>query len=104
MMNSRPAALRGVALAASSAIILALTGCSDDGADFDVSQQIGPDPVLPEPSPGILPDLKVAEVVGWQEGEAPAVPDGLTVTPYAKDLAHPRTVHTLPNGDVLVVQ
>ena len=34
--------------------------------DFDVSQQIGPDPVLPEPSPELLPDLKLAEVVGWQ--------------------------------------
>jgi glucose/arabinose dehydrogenase len=34
----------------------------------------------------------------------PAVPEGLTVTAYAKDLGSPRTVHTLPNGDVLVVQ
>ena len=32
------------------------------------------------------------------------MPDGLTVTAYATDLANPRTVHTLPNGDVLVVQ
>ena len=30
--------------------------------------------------------------------------DGLTVEAYATDLANPRTVHTLPNGDVLVVQ
>lgn len=28
----------------------------------------------------------------------------MTVTAYATDLANPRTVHTLPNGDVLVVQ
>ena len=48
--------------------------------------------------------IKVAEVVGWQDGETPSVPEGLAVTPYAKDLANPRTVHTLPNGDVLVVQ
>ncbi|MGE5768211.1 MAG: PQQ-dependent sugar dehydrogenase, partial [Bacteroidota bacterium] len=45
-----------------------------------------------------------AEVVGWQDGETPSVPEGLTVTAYARDLANPRTVHTLPNGDVLVVQ
>ena len=32
------------------------------------------------------------------------MPEGLTVTAYATDLANPRTVHTLPNGDVLVVQ
>lgn len=73
-------------------------------AKFDLSQQIGPEPVLPEPSPSLLPDLKVAEVVGWKDGQAPVVPDGLKVTPYAKDLANPRTVHTLPNGDVLVIQ
>jgi glucose/arabinose dehydrogenase len=78
-------------------------GCSDQG-DFDVSQQIGPEPFLPEPSLSLIPDLKVAEVVGWSEGQKPTVPDGLEITAYATDLANPRTVHTLPNGDVLVVQ
>jgi glucose/arabinose dehydrogenase len=81
---------------------ISLAACSYDG--FDVSQQYGPDPVLPEPSTGLLPDLKVAEVIGWENGETPIVPDGLVVTAYATDLANPRTVHTLPNGDVLVVQ
>ncbi len=95
---------RKSALAGSALALVLLAGCGDDGGDFDVSQQIGPDPVLPEPDPGLLPDLKVAEVVPWQEGEAPAVPEGLAVTAYARDLVNPRTVHTLPNGDVLVVQ
>ncbi|WP_430250492.1 PQQ-dependent sugar dehydrogenase [Neorhizobium sp. DAR64860/K0K1] len=72
--------------------------------DFDVNSQIGPDPVLPEPSHPLIPDLKVAEVIGWKDGETPKVPEGLKVTVYAKDLSSPRTVHTLPNGDVLVVQ
>ena len=71
---------------------------------FDVSKQIGPNPILPDPAPSLLPQLKVAKVVGWQDGEAPAAPNGLTVTAFAKDLANPRTVHTLPNGDVLVIQ
>lgn len=85
--------------------LLALAACSDgDDASFDVSQQIGPNPVLPEPNQYLLPDLKVASVIGWKDGEAPKAPDGFTVTAYAKDLANPRTVHTLPNGDVLVVQ
>lgn len=101
-MNSRTV-LRRTALAASCLAVLTLAGC-DDGGDFDISQQIGPDPVLPEPSMSLLPDLKVAKVIGWQDGQAPSVPEGLTVTPYAKDLVNPRTVHTLPNGDVLVVQ
>jgi glucose/arabinose dehydrogenase len=82
--------------------LLLVAGCSND--DFDVTQQYGPDPVLPAPSTGLIPDLKVAEVVGWQGDQTPVVPEGLVVTAYAKDLANPRTVHTLPNGDVLVVQ
>ncbi|MBB4015966.1 glucose/arabinose dehydrogenase [Chelatococcus caeni] len=81
---------------------LLISGCGDE--NFDVSQQYGPDPVLPAPRNDLLPDLKVAEVVGWHEGEKPAVPEDLVATPYATDLANPRTVHTLPNGDVLVVQ
>ena len=81
---------------------LVLAGCNDD--NFDVSKQYGPDPVLPAATSSILPDLKVAEVVGWRAGQTPRVPDGLVVTPFATGLANPRTVHTLPNGDVLVVQ
>ena len=97
---SRTAFLSTAALAGAC---LVLAGC-DDSDDFDTSQQIGPDPVLPEPVQNLWPDLKVAEVVGWQEGETPDVPEDLVVTAYAQDLANPRTVHTLPNGDVLVVQ
>jgi glucose/arabinose dehydrogenase len=85
---------------AASCVLLA--GCGD--GDFDVSRQYGPDPVLPEPSWSLWPDLKVAEVVGWQEGQTPTVADGFVVTAFVQDLANPRTVHTLPNGDVLVVQ
>lgn len=103
MMTVRPF-LRSTALACATAMVVVLAGCGDDGADFDVSSQIGPDPVLPEPSTSLIPDLKVAEVVGWQEGETPSVPDGLVISAYATDLVNPRTVHTLPNGDVIVVQ
>lgn len=96
---------RGRAILASTALIaLALTGCSDSEDNFDITRQIGPDPYLPEPQQDLLPDLKVAEVVGWGENEKPDVVDGFTITAYAKDLSNPRTVHTLPNGDVLVVQ
>ena len=103
-MTSRPT-FRTTALAGASLVVLAaLAGCSDESSDFDVSQQIGPDPVLPEPSFTLVAEMKVAEVVGWQDGQTPTVPEGLTVTAYAGDLVNPRTVHTLPNGDVLVVQ
>jgi glucose/arabinose dehydrogenase len=95
----------GSILATSALAIVAslAAGCSGED-NFDVSSQIGPEPVLPAPSASLLPDLKVAEVVGWSDGQTPSVPDGFTITAYASDLANPRTVHTLPNGDVLVVQ
>jgi glucose/arabinose dehydrogenase len=96
--------LRYCALTGSFLLAFALASCSDNGGDFDVSTQIGPDPVLPEPSPSLLPDMKIAKVVGWKEGHTPTVSEGLTVGAYATDLAHPRRVYTLPNGDVLVVQ
>jgi glucose/arabinose dehydrogenase len=100
-MRERRIPLHAAALAAAS--LLALSAC-DDGDEFDTSQQIGPDPVLPEPQSPLIANVKVAEVVGWPEGETPEVPEGLVVSAYAGDLANPRTVHTLPNGDVLVVQ
>lgn len=98
---SKATTIRLSLLLASTSLALAACGRSD----FDTLSQIGPDPALPAPeSHNIIPDLKVAEVVGWEDGETPTVPEGLTVTAYAQDLANPRTVHTLPNGDVLVVQ
>jgi len=103
-MRDRHHARSGTLLAAGCLAALALASCDDSGADFDVSRQIGPDPELPEPSRTLVTSTKVAEVVGWGEGETPRVPEGLTVTAYARDLVNPRTVHTLPNGDVLVVQ
>ncbi|WP_265501005.1 PQQ-dependent sugar dehydrogenase [Paracoccus beibuensis] len=110
MMISNPSLQRLVLLGGSAALALGLaapSGHAQQNAadDFDVTSQIGPDPVLPEPNfVNLLPSVKVAEVVGWEEGQTPTVPEGLRVTAYATDLAHPRTVHTLPNGDVLVVQ
>ena len=79
-----------------------LAGCSAE--QFDTNSQIGADPQLPAPEQALVPNVKVAKVVGWQDGQTPTVLADLVITPYATDLANPRTVHTLPNGDVLVVQ
>jgi glucose/arabinose dehydrogenase len=95
--NSRTAML-------SLSLVLATTAQGQD-ATFDVTSQIGPDPVLPDPVyVNLLPSVNVAEVVGWADGQTPTVAEGLTITAFAGDLVNPRTVHTLPNGDVLVVQ
>lgn len=90
---------------AKRALLLSGVGFAAQAQDFDITSQIGPDPVLPDPVyVSLAPDLNVAEVVGWAEDQTPVVPEGLTVSAYATDLVNPRTVHTLPNGDVLVVQ
>jgi glucose/arabinose dehydrogenase len=101
-MSDRLQRTRSVALAGIG--LLTVAGCNNGDSSFDVSSQIGPNPVLPKPTTELMPDLKIAKVVGWKEGQVPKVPEGLTVTPYAKDLVNPRTVRTLSNGDVLVVQ
>ncbi len=71
---------------------------------FDVQSQIGPNPVLPEPQQHLVPQMHLASVVGWKPGEIPTVAPGLRVQALASGLEHPRSVYTLPNGDVLVVE
>ena len=89
---------------ASLTAALALGAQAQDGS-FDISSQIGPDPVLPEPVYiDLWPGMNVGEVVGWGDGQTPEVAEGLTISAYATDLVNPRTVHTLPNGDILVIQ
>jgi len=62
----------------------------------------GTDPVLTEGKAQTFPTVGVAEPVGWADGEAPTAAQGLVVSRFAEGLNHPRTIYTLPNGDVLV--
>lgn len=82
--------------------ILTLAGCNDDS--FDPATQIGANPTLPEPQEYLLPPMHLASVVGWKEGEKPAVAPGLKIEAMATGLQHPRELYTLPNGDILVVE
>lgn len=92
--------LPAAALLASSALLLA--GCSGD--EPDPSSEIGPNPKLPEQSQYLIPPMHVAKVVGWKDGETPDVATGLKIQALAKGLKHPRSVYTLPNGDILAVE
>ncbi|MBZ9676273.1 PQQ-dependent sugar dehydrogenase [Mesorhizobium sp. ES1-1] len=85
-----------------SATALTLAACSDDAAD--PSTQIGPNPTLPEPQQYFIPPMNLAKVVGWTKDETPTVPQGLRIQAMASDLSHPRSLYTLPNGDVLVIE
>ena len=90
--------------ALSAACVLALSAGAAAARNFDIASQIGPDPVLPNPDPALVASVKVAKVVGWKGGAMPKIAEGLKITAYATDLVNPRSVYTLPNGDVLVVQ
>jgi len=94
MMGARRLALCAVAF---------LAGCGG-GARGPSPSNVGPDPVLPAPRTGGLPTVNIAPATGWPEGAAPKAAEGLAVTAFATGLDHPRWLHVLPNGDVLVAE
>lgn len=71
-------------------------------AQLSVEAVAGTDPTLQEPNEEGFPTVQIAEPVGWAADEAPEAAEGLALTRFAEGLDHPRTIHTLPNGDVLV--
>ncbi|HQS68821.1 MAG: sorbosone dehydrogenase [Novosphingobium sp. 28-62-57] len=71
-------------------------------AEFALSETTGPRPKLAEPDEQTVPSIKTAEPVGWKDGELPVAAQGLQVSRFADKLDHPRTMFTMPNGDVLV--
>ena len=73
-----------------------------DSADLTVDAVTGTDPTLSEAKPQTFPTVRIAEPIGWKDGELPEAAEGLTVSRFAEGLEHPRVIHTLPNGDVLV--
>lgn len=64
----------------------------------------GPNPTLPAPDARLLPTMHFAKAAGWPPSETPVAARGLTVTPFAEHLSHPRWLYVLPNGDVLVAE
>lgn len=64
----------------------------------------GSDPALPEPDHALIPTVNIAPAIGWPQGRMPVAAEGLRVTAFAQDLDHPRWLHVLPNGDVLVAE
>lgn len=81
---------------------IALAACMKTVAPVQVAQGVSPEIV--KPSSSLLPTVKVAKATGWAEGETPVAADGLKVVAFATGLDHPRWMHVLPNGDVLVAE
>jgi glucose/arabinose dehydrogenase len=85
------------------ALALPLAACSEQNTGV-AEQTFGPSPTLPAPQSSMLPTVNVAKAVGWRSGGKPTASNGMAVNAFATGLDHPRTVHVLPNGDVLVAE
>jgi glucose/arabinose dehydrogenase len=84
-------------------VAIALAGCGDT-ATLPISAGMGPTPRLPPPHETLLPTVHIAPAQGWSDGARPIAGNGLAVSAYATGLDHPRWLHVLPNGDVLVAE
>lgn len=64
----------------------------------------GSTPDIPEARPQAIPTLKMPTARGWSGDHTPTAAAGLKVNAFARGLKHPRWMHVLPNGDVLVAE
>jgi glucose/arabinose dehydrogenase len=78
---------------------VALAACDGDPAPA----QRGPDPQLPQPQRGLLPNMTIPRPTAWGS-ELPAVPQGYRIQAIATGLRIPRQTLVLPNGDILVAE
>ena len=95
-----------LALLAISLIFAACSsvGTTDVGPVPSPPDSTGANPVLPPPDEQTVPVVQVAEAKGWPRNKLPVVAGGLSVNAFARGLQHPRWIHVLPNGDVLVAE
>jgi glucose/arabinose dehydrogenase len=80
-----------------------LAGCGDS-SKLPEEATVGPDPALPPPASALIPTVNIAPAKGWPKDAAPTAASGLAVKAVAAGLDHPRWLHVLPNGDVLVAE
>ncbi len=99
VLRTAPAVRRLVPVALGLAV---LGGC--ETATLPDSAGYGPRPELPPPHTTLLPTVRIAPAVGWPQGLAPRAAAGMRVQAFATGLEHPRWLHVLPNGDVLVAE
>src|SRR5829696_7018640 len=100
-MHKNVSLLRGIAV--TGGLALAISACAEV-ARLTVNDGSGPSPALPPPVQTLIPTVHVAKAVGWPSGAKPTTTGGTTVVRFAEGLEHPRWIHVLPNGDVLVAE
>lgn len=93
--------MRKQIMALMAGLTLILPGCAQRPGTV---VETGSRTVLPAPDKQHIPTVNIAPAVGWPQGVAPVPAPGLAVSPFAKDLDHPRWLYVLPNGDVLVAE
>jgi glucose/arabinose dehydrogenase len=79
-----------------------LAAGAPDGQDNMVG--FGPNPHLPAPRTPLIPTINVVDAKGWSPSATPVAAEGMAVVAFARGLDHPRWLHVLPNGDVLVAE
>ncbi|MFN3789058.1 PQQ-dependent sugar dehydrogenase [Massilia sp.] len=87
----------------SGAMLLLLAACGDRST-LSPGADVGSHPVLVSPVSSLIPTVDIAPAKGWPQGAKPVPAAGLAVQAYASGLDHPRWLHVLPNGDVLVAE
>ncbi len=85
------------------AALLALAGCGEV-AKLTIADGTGPNATLPPPHKTLIPTVNIATAKGWANGATPHAAPSTRVAAFASDLDHPRWLHVLPNGDVLVAE
>lgn len=90
-------------------ILLIATGviiylAQGDKARLAAGADTGKEPVFTAPRSELIPTINVAEVKAWTADQKPTAAQGLVVARFAEGLAHPRSMLTLSNGDVLVAE
>jgi glucose/arabinose dehydrogenase len=94
---------RGFATAGLLGLAWVLGACGEV-AKQPLSAGIGAQPLLPPAQTALIPTVNIAPAKGWATGATPQAAAGLQVAPFAQGLAHPRWLHVLLNGDVLVAE
>lgn len=94
------------ALRANSALLTAgmLLAACGGSSQLPEGAAYGPDPVLPEPDPSLIPIVNVAEAEGWPQGRRPTTAASTQLTLFAEGLQNPRWLYELPGGDILVAE
>ena len=89
---------------ATMALFLAVLPLAQSAAQ-DLPAGFGVQPKLPPPKESWLPTVKWSVAnEPWTKGQTPKAASGLQVVAFAQGLKHPRWLHVLPNGDVLVAE